>query len=263
MASVEKLIKRKKVTELDQLIKDNIGKEPSSSRRREDLRKVGVESTENLNKVDIRLEDLTYPGKVSVKKRSSSSSASQSIKFESAKSADHSNSTGKDAETFNLPDLLIDNNESKREPNNEIIENLKQFNIDFKIKFEKEFKIEITNSNDLNTTEFLTKTNAKTNDLLIAEHITNSANIISKTTLGSNDLKTIDTPQKPLKRQIKRVLKTIGNNDDSEEGNEGEDTSTSLTINSLSLPFFCSQLVTHFSILYERNQIVWPKSKRR
>jgi hypothetical protein len=50
---------------------------------------------------------------------------------------------------------------------------------------------------------------------------------------------------------------------DSEEGNEGEDTSTSLTINSLSLPFFCSQLVTHFSILYERNQIVWPKSKRR
>jgi len=78
-------------------------------------------------------------------------------------------------------------------------------------------KIEITNSNDLNTTEFLTKTNAKTNDLLIAEHITNSANIISKTTLGSNDLKTIDTPQKPLKRQIKRVLKTIGNNDDSED----------------------------------------------
>jgi hypothetical protein len=148
MASgVEKLIKRKKVTELDQLIKDNIGKEPSSSRRREDLRKVGVESTENLNKVDIRLEDLTYPGKVSVKKRSSSSSASQSIKFESAKSADHSNSTGKDAETFNLPDLLIDNNESKREPNNEIIENLKQFNIDFKIKFEKEFKIENLNTN--------------------------------------------------------------------------------------------------------------------
>jgi hypothetical protein len=82
-------------------------------------------------------------------------------------------------------------------------------------------KIEITNSNDftndLNTTEFLTKTNAKTNDLLIAEHITNNANNISKTTLGSNDLKTIDTPQKPLKRQIKRVLKTIGNNDDSED----------------------------------------------
>jgi hypothetical protein len=36
---------------------------------------------------------------------------------------------------------------------------------------------------------------------------------------------------------------------------------TSLTISSLSLPFFRSQLVTHFSILYERNQIVWPKSK--
>jgi hypothetical protein len=44
---------------------------------------------------------------------------------------------------------------------------------------------------------------------------------------------------------------------DSEEGNEGEDTSPSLKINSLSLP----QLVTHFSILFERNQIVWPKSK--
>jgi hypothetical protein len=51
---------------------------------------------------------------------------------------------------------------------------------------------------------------------------------------------------------------------DFEEGHlEGEDTSASLTINSLSLPFFRSQLVTHFSILYERNQIVWPKSKRR
>ena len=51
---------------------------------------------------------------------------------------------------------------------------------------------------------------------------------------------------------------------DSEEGNdEGEDTSTSLKINSLSLHFFCSQLVTHFTILFERNQIVWPKSKRR
>jgi len=33
------------------------------------------------------------------------------------------------------------------------------------------------------------------------------------------------------------------------EGNEGEDTSTSLTINSLSLPFFRLKLVTHFSIL--------------
>jgi hypothetical protein len=50
---------------------------------------------------------------------------------------------------------------------------------------------------------------------------------------------------------------------DFEEGNEGEDTSTSLAINSLSLPFFRSKLVTHFSILYEQNQIVWPKSKRR
>jgi hypothetical protein len=50
---------------------------------------------------------------------------------------------------------------------------------------------------------------------------------------------------------------------DFEEGDEGEDTSTSLTINSLSLPFFRSKLVTHFSILYERNKIVWPKSKRR
>ena len=49
----------------------------------------------------------------------------------------------------------------------------------------------------------------------------------------------------------------------SEEGNEGEDTSTSLKINSLSLYFFCSQLVTYFSILFERNQIVWPKSKCR
>ena len=117
MASVEKLIKRKKVTELDQLIKDNIGKEPSSSRRREDLRNIGVESTENLNKVDIRLEDLKYPGNVFVKKRSSSSSASKSIKFESAKSTDCSNSTGKDVDAFNLPDLLIDNNETKRECN--------------------------------------------------------------------------------------------------------------------------------------------------
>jgi hypothetical protein len=50
---------------------------------------------------------------------------------------------------------------------------------------------------------------------------------------------------------------------DSEEGNEGKDTSTSLTINSLSLPFFRSKLVTHFAILYEQNKIVWPKSKRR
>ena len=50
---------------------------------------------------------------------------------------------------------------------------------------------------------------------------------------------------------------------DSEEGNEGEDTSTSLKINSLSLHFFRSQLMTHFSILFERNQIVWPKSKHR
>jgi hypothetical protein len=70
-------------------------------------------------------------------------------------------------------------------------------------------KIEITNSNDftndLNTTEFLSKTNAKTNDLLIAEHIKNNANIISKTTLGSKDLKTIDTPPKSPKRQIKKV----------------------------------------------------------
>ena len=50
---------------------------------------------------------------------------------------------------------------------------------------------------------------------------------------------------------------------DSEEGNEGEDTSMSLTINSLSLPFFHSQLVAHLSILHERNQIIWPKSKHR
>jgi len=50
---------------------------------------------------------------------------------------------------------------------------------------------------------------------------------------------------------------------DSKEGNKGEDTSMPLTINSLSMPFFCSQLATHFSILFERNQIVWPKSKRR
>ena len=38
---------------------------------------------------------------------------------------------------------------------------------------------------------------------------------------------------------------------DFKEGDEGEDTSTYLTINSLSLPFFCSKLVTRFSILYE------------
>ena len=50
---------------------------------------------------------------------------------------------------------------------------------------------------------------------------------------------------------------------DSEKGNEGEDTSTSLKINSLSLHFFHSQLVTHFSILFERHQLIWPKSKRR
>ena len=51
---------------------------------------------------------------------------------------------------------------------------------------------------------------------------------------------------------------------DSEEGNdEGEDTLTSLKINSLSLRFFHSQLVTHFSILFERNQIVWPTMSRR
>jgi hypothetical protein len=51
-----------------------------------------------------------------------------------------------------------------------------------------------------------------------------------------------------------------------EGSDEGEDismTSTSLKISSLSLPFFRSKLVTHFSILFERNQIVWPKSKRR
>ena len=39
---------------------------------------------------------------------------------------------------------------------------------------------------------------------------------------------------------------------DSKEGNEGEDTSTSLKINSLSLHFFRSQLVTHFSILFDK-----------
>ena len=47
------------------------------------------------------------------------------------------------------------------------------------------------------------------------------------------------------------------------DSEEGEDISTSLTINNLSLPFFRHQLVTHFSILFERNQIIWPKSKRR
>jgi hypothetical protein len=54
---------------------------------------------------------------------------------------------------------------------------------------------------------------------------------------------------------------------DFEEGSdEGEDitmTLTTLKISILSLPFFHSKLVTHFSILFERNQIVWPKSKRR
>jgi hypothetical protein len=51
-----------------------------------------------------------------------------------------------------------------------------------------------------------------------------------------------------------------------EEGvDEGVETSptTALKISSLSLPFFRSKLVSHFSILFERNQIVWPKSKRR
>jgi hypothetical protein len=47
------------------------------------------------------------------------------------------------------------------------------------------------------------------------------------------------------------------------DSEEGEDISTSLTINNLSLPFFRRQLVTHFSILFERNLIIWPKSKRR
>jgi hypothetical protein len=53
---------------------------------------------------------------------------------------------------------------------------------------------------------------------------------------------------------------------DSEEGvDEGVETSTTtaLKISSLSLPFFRSKLVAHFSILFERNQIVWPKSKER
>ena len=53
---------------------------------------------------------------------------------------------------------------------------------------------------------------------------------------------------------------------DCEEGiDEGVETSTTteLKISSLSLPFFRSKLVAHFSILFERNQIVWPKSKRR
>ena len=51
-----------------------------------------------------------------------------------------------------------------------------------------------------------------------------------------------------------------------EEGNdEGVETSTTmeLKISSLSQPYFRSKLVAHFSILFERNQIVWPKSKRR
>jgi len=147
MASgVKEVIKRKRASALELLLKDNIGKEPSSSRRREDLRNIGVESTENLNKVDIRLEDLKYPGNVFVKKRSSSSSASKSIKFESAKSTDCSNSTGKDVDAFNLPDLLIDNNETKRESYDNITEELKQFNIDFKEKFETKFKIENLNT---------------------------------------------------------------------------------------------------------------------
>ena len=53
---------------------------------------------------------------------------------------------------------------------------------------------------------------------------------------------------------------------DCEEGvDEGVKTSTmtALKISSISLPFFRSKLVAHFSILFERNQIVWPKSKRR
>jgi hypothetical protein len=53
---------------------------------------------------------------------------------------------------------------------------------------------------------------------------------------------------------------------DCEEGvDEGGETSTtlSLKISSLSLPFFHSKLVARFSILFEQNQIVWPKSKRR
>ena len=53
---------------------------------------------------------------------------------------------------------------------------------------------------------------------------------------------------------------------DCEEGvDEGVETSTTtaLKISSLSLPFFRSKLVAHLSILFERNQIVWPKSKRR
>ncbi len=82
-------------------------------------------------------------------------------------------------------------------------------------------KIEKTNSNDivndLNTTELLSKTNAITNDLIIAKHITNNAKIISKATLGSNDLKILDTFTKPAKRQNKKVQKTIANNDDSED----------------------------------------------
>ncbi len=47
------------------------------------------------------------------------------------------------------------------------------------------------------------------------------------------------------------------------DSEEGEDISTSQTINNISLPFFRRQLVTHFSILFERNQIIWPKSKCR
>jgi hypothetical protein len=56
------------------------------------------------------------------------------------------------------------------------------------------------------------------------------------------------------------------NDSDCEEGvDEGVETSTTtaLIISSLSLPFFRSKLVAHFSILFEGNQIVWPKSKRR
>jgi hypothetical protein len=64
---------------------------------------------------------------------------------------------------------------------------------------------------------------------------------------------------------IARLSKNLNPRNYEEGVDEGVETSTTteLKISSLSLPFFRSKLVAHFSILFERNQIVWPKSKRR
>ena len=123
--------KKKRITQLEQLNIDNFGKSPNNStRRREAIEK---SNSKELDKKKIILEDLLYPGdvifnkKVIKKERSKSSSIEKSEKFDSARSSERSNSTGRDADTFNLPDIIS----SKTFTDAEISSELKLAEYDF------------------------------------------------------------------------------------------------------------------------------------